>query len=83
MSDKTQTRTQHLDGWKAFAREQVRCFDERVAELGTLEQKNVERMNATIDQISKASRATVAFAAELGAQWRGLVSSVTKSAGQN
>ena len=56
--------------WMKLADDSLARFRDMAKEAEKLEAKNVERANAAIEEAAKLQKETVAYAAELGAQWR-------------
>ena len=59
--------------------EQTARFEAALAELGKLQSKGVAQMNALIEGAARVTQEQVAFAEQLGGEWRRLVLAATRS----
>jgi hypothetical protein len=59
--------------------EQTARFEAALAELGKLQSKGVAQMNAFIEGAARVTQEQVAFAEQLGGEWRKLVLAATRS----
>jgi hypothetical protein len=64
---------------KAIA-EQAERYQTAVAELGKLQSKSVAQANAFVETMTHAAHEQIAFAQQLGAEWRKLVLAATRNA---
>jgi len=76
MSDETQKIPPAVE--KLIA-EQTARFEAALAELGKLQSKGVAQMNALIEGAARVTQEQVAFAEQLGGEWRRLVLAATRS----
>jgi len=66
---------------KAIA-EQTARFEAAVSELATLQSKGVAQANAFLEDATRVAREQIAFAEQLGSEWRKLVLASAKTAGE-
>lgn len=76
MSDETQKIPPAVE--KLIA-DQTARFEAALAELGKLQSKGVAQMNALIEGAARVTQEQVAFAEQLGGEWRKLVLAATRS----
>ncbi len=76
MSDETQKIPPAVE--KLIA-DQTARFEAALAELGKLQSKGVAQMNALIEGAARVTQEQVAFAEQLGGEWRRLVLAATRS----
>ena len=87
MADTTQTQKtnpiNNLTGGaeKAIA-EQTARFETAVAELGKLQTKGIAQAQTFFENATRVTQEQVAFAEQLGGEWRKLVLAATRSAGE-
>jgi hypothetical protein len=77
MSDQTQKISPAVE--KLIA-DQTARFEAAVAELGKLQSKGVAQMNEFVEGASRVAHEQLAFAEQLGGEWRKLVLAATRSA---
>jgi hypothetical protein len=77
MSDETQKVPPAVE--KLIA-EQTARFEAAVAELGKLQSKGVAQLNAVIEGAARVTQEQIAFAEQLGGEWRKLVLAATRGA---
>ncbi len=66
---------------KAVA-EQTARFEAAVAELGKLQTKGIAQAQTFFENATRVTQEQVAFAEQLGGEWRKLVLAATRSAGE-
>lgn len=64
---------------KAIA-EQAARYETAVAELGKLQSKGLAQANAIFESVTRSGQEQLAFAEQLGGEWRKLVLAATRSA---
>jgi len=64
---------------KAIA-EQATRVESAVSELNKLQSKGLEQVSAFIDSVNRAAKDQIAFAEQMGGEWRKLVLMATKNA---
>ena len=64
---------------KAVA-EQTARYETAVAELGKQQSKGIAQANAFIESVTRAAHEQIAFAEQLGGEWRKLVLAATRNA---
>ena len=62
--------------------EQTARFETAVAEVGTLQTKNIAQASAFFEDASRLAREQIAFAEQLGGEWRKLVLASTSNAAE-
>jgi len=77
MSDQTQKISPAVE--KLIA-DQTARFEAAVAELGKLQNKGVAQMNEFVEGATRVAHEQLAFAEQLGGEWRKLVLAATRSA---
>jgi len=60
--------------------EQASRFETAVGELNRMQSKGLEQVNALVESVSHAAKEQIAFAEQIGGEWRKLVLAATKSA---
>jgi hypothetical protein len=64
---------------KAIA-EQATRVESAVSELNKLQNKGLEQVSAFVDSVNRAAKDQIAFAEQMGGEWRKLVLAATKNA---
>jgi hypothetical protein len=71
--DPTTQMTKAFEAWQKMTAESIQRATAFYGEIDKLEAKSVERSNVAIDQISGSFKETLAYGAQLGAEWRKLM----------
>ena len=87
MADTTQTQKTNpinnlTDGAEKAIAEQTARFETAVAELGKLQTKGIAQAQTYFESATRVTQEQVAFAEQLGGEWRKLVLAATRSAGE-
>jgi hypothetical protein len=75
--NKTQQVTNAVE--KAIS-EQASRFETAVSELNKLQSKSLEQVSALVESATRAAKEQIAFAEQIGGEWRKLVLAATKNA---
>jgi hypothetical protein len=62
--------------------DQTARFEAAVAELGKLQSKSVDQLNAFVEGATRVAHEQIAFAEQLGGEWRKLVLAATRNAAE-
>jgi len=62
--------------------EQAARFEAAVEELGKLQSKGVAQMNQFVEGYTRVAQEQIAFAEQLGAEWRKLILAATRGAAE-
>jgi hypothetical protein len=62
--------------------EQTARFEEAVTELARLQSKGVAQMNELVDRTNRVAHEQIAFAEQIGGEWRKLVLAATRNAAE-
>ena len=60
--------------------EQTTRFETAMSELNKLQSKGLEQVNALVESVSHAAKEQIAFAEQIGGEWRKLMLAATKNA---
>ena len=60
--------------------EQASRFETAMSEMNKLQSKGLEQVNALVENVSRAAKEQIAFAEQMGGEWRKLVLAATKNA---
>jgi methyl-accepting chemotaxis protein len=60
--------------------EQASRFETAISEMNKLQSKGLEQVNALVENVSRAAKEQIAFAEQMGGEWRKLVLAATKNA---
>ncbi|HEY4886829.1 MAG TPA: hypothetical protein VII08_24615 [Myxococcales bacterium] len=60
--------------------EQASRLESAVSEMNKLQSKGLEQVNALVENVSRAAKEQIAFAEQMGGEWRKLVLAATKNA---
>jgi len=60
--------------------EQTTRFETAVSELNKLQSKGLEQVNALVESASRAAKEQIAFAEQIGGEWRKFMLAATKNA---
>jgi hypothetical protein len=60
--------------------EQASRFETAVSELNKLQSKSLEQLSAVVESASRAAKEQIAFAEQIGGEWRKVVLAATKNA---
>ena len=87
MADTTQTQKSNpinnlTNGVEKAVSEQTARFETAVAELGKLQTKGIAQAQTFFENATRVTQEQVAFAEQLGGEWRKLVLAATRSAGE-
>jgi methyl-accepting chemotaxis protein len=74
---KTQQVTNAVE--KAISEQSTR-FETAVSELNKLQSKGLEQVSAMVESVSRSAKEQIAFAEQIGGEWRKFVLTATKSA---
>jgi hypothetical protein len=66
---------------KAIA-DQAARYETAVAELGKLQSKGIAQANAFVESVTRVAHEQIAFAEQLGGEWRKLVLATTRNAAE-
>jgi hypothetical protein len=77
--NKTQQVTNAVE--KAIS-EQATRFESAVGELNKLQSKGLEQVSVLVETASRAAKEQIAFAEQIGGEWRKLVLAATKNASE-
>jgi hypothetical protein len=69
---------QWLDFWKKAVEEQTRRAELVTGEWGKIEGKSHEQVSAMVDEMAKLTKESLAYQAQLGAEWRKMWLEATK-----
>ena len=79
MSEQTTSQTQQIkDGFKKAFDDNAARVESALSELGKLEEKGLEQYIAQLDEATRLTKVSLAYASELAAQWRKLVLDATR-----
>ena len=90
MADTTQTTqgktnnpvTNLTNGAEKLIAEQTARFEAAVADLGKLQTKGIAQAQAYFENATRVAQEQIAFAEQLGGEWRKIVLAATRSAGE-
>jgi hypothetical protein len=81
MSDQNQNQTQKtIPGVEKIIAEQTARFEAAVAELGKLQSKGAAQVNLLVEGATRVAHEQIAFAEQLGGEFRKLMLAATRSA---
>ena len=60
--------------------EQASRLESAVSEMNKLQSKGLEQVNALVENVSRTAKEQIAFAEQMGGEWRKLVLAATKNA---
>lgn len=60
--------------------EQASRFETVVTEMNKLQSKGLEQVNALVESVSRTAKEQIAFAEQIGGEWRKLMLAATKNA---
>ena len=60
--------------------EQASRLESAVSEMNKLQSKGLEQVNALVENVSRAAKEQIAFAEQMGSEWRKLVLAATRNA---
>jgi methyl-accepting chemotaxis protein len=60
--------------------EQASRFETAVSEMNKLQSKGLEQVTALVENVSRVAKEQIAFAEQMGGEWRKLVLAATKNA---
>jgi len=69
-----------INGVERVMSEQASRFETAVNEMNKLQSKGLEQATALMESVSRAAREQIAFAEQIGGEWRKLVQAATKNA---
>ena len=69
-----------INGVERVMSEQASRFETTVNEMNKLQSKGLEQATALMESVSRAAREQIAFAEQIGGEWRKLVQAATKNA---
>ena len=69
-----------INGVERVMSEQASRFETTVNEMNKLHSKGLEQASALMESVSRAAREQIAFAEQIGGEWRKLVQAATKNA---
>ena len=79
MAEQTTSQTQQIkDGFKKAIDDNAARVESAFSELGKLEAKGLEQACAQLDEATRLTKVSLAYASELAAQWRKLVIDATR-----
>ena len=79
MAEQTTSQTQQIkDGFKKAIDDNAARVESAFSELAKLEEKGLEQACAQLDEASRLTKVSLAYASELAAQWRKLVIDATR-----
>ena len=81
MADQNYTQ-QAANAFEKAVGEQTARFDTAVAEFSKLQSKGIAQATALIEGAARVAQEQVAFAEQIGGEWRKLVLAATRSAGE-
>jgi hypothetical protein len=74
MSEQTTSQTQQIkDGFKKAMDDHAARVENAFTEMAKLEEKGLEQACAQLDEATRLTKVSLAYASELGAQWRKLM----------
>ena len=74
MAEQATSQTQQIkDNFRKAVTDHAERVDSVFAEMGKLEEKGLEQACAQIDEATRLTKVSLAYASELGAQWRKLM----------
>jgi hypothetical protein len=76
IENKTQQATAAVE--KVISDQSTR-FETAMGELNKLQSKGLEQVNALIESVSRSAKEQIAFAEQIGGEWRKLVLAATKN----
>ena len=60
--------------------EQTSRFENALSEMNKLQSKGLEQVSALVENVSRAAKEQIAFAEQIGSEWRKLMLAATKNA---
>jgi len=69
-----------INGVERVMSEQASRFETTMNEMNKLQSKGLEQATALMECVSRAAREQIAFAEQIGGEWRKLVQAATKNA---
>ena len=69
-----------INGVERVMSEQASRFETAVNEMNKLQSKGLEQATALMESVSRAAKEQIAFAEQIGGEWRKLVQAATKNA---
>jgi excinuclease UvrABC nuclease subunit len=69
-----------INGVERVMSEQASRFETAVNEMNKLQSKGLEQASALMESVSRAAKEQIAFAEQIGGEWRKLVQAATKNA---
>ncbi len=74
MAEQTTSQTQQIrDGFKKAMDDHASRVESAFSEMAKLEEKGLEQACAQLDEAARLTKVSLAYASELGAQWRKLM----------
>ena len=74
MAEQTTSQTQQIkDGFKKTMDDHAARVESAFVEMAKLEEKGLEQACAQLDEVTRLTKVSLAYASELGAQWRKLM----------
>jgi hypothetical protein len=74
MAEQTTSQTQQIrDNFKKAIEENASRVESAFSEMAKLEEKSLEQACAQLDEATRLTKVSLAYASELGAQWRKLM----------
>jgi hypothetical protein len=79
MAEQTTSQTQQIkDGFKKAMDDHAARVESAFSEMAKLEEKGLEQACAQIDEATRLTKVSLAYASELGAQWRKLLTDAAR-----
>jgi len=79
MAEQTTSHTQQIkDGFKKAFDDNAARVESAFSEMAKLEEKGLEQACAQLDEATRLTKVSLAYASELAAQWRKLVMDATR-----
>ena len=82
MADQAQKTIPAIPAVEKLVAEQTARFEAAVEEMGKLQSKGVAQVNQFIEGYTRVAQEQIAFAEQLGAEWRKLVLAATRGAAE-
>ena len=74
MAEQTTSQTQQIkDNFKKAIEDHASRVESAFSEMGKLEEKSLEQLCAQLDEATRLTKVSLAYASELGVQWRKLM----------
>jgi hypothetical protein len=71
-----------INGVEKVISEQASRFETAVSEMNKLQSKGLEQASALVESVTRAAKEQIAFAEQIGGEWRKLVLAATKNASE-